>query len=58
MNSANAGYTRPTHDVETQNDERLDGLLGKVKILKDVSGSPGLGTLHRELRARIWAKSV
>jgi len=34
---ANAGYTRSAHDVEEQNDERLEGLLGKVKILKDVS---------------------
>ena len=34
---ANAGYTRTAHDVEEQNDERLEGLLGKVKILKDVS---------------------
>jgi blocked-early-in-transport protein 1 len=33
-----AGYTRATHDVEGQNDERLDGLLGKVKMLKDVGG--------------------
>lgn len=31
-----SGYTRATHDVEGQNDERLDGLLGKVKMLKDV----------------------
>lgn len=30
------GYTRSTHDVEEQNDQRLDGLLGKVKMLKDV----------------------
>ena len=35
----NAGYTRSAHDVEEQNDERLEGLLGKVKILKDVSGA-------------------
>jgi len=34
---SNAGYTRSAHDVEEQNDERLEGLLGKVKILKDVS---------------------
>lgn len=32
-----SGYTRATHDVEGQNDERLEGLLGKVKVLKDVS---------------------
>lgn len=32
------GYTRTALNVEEQNDERLDGLLGKVKILKDVSG--------------------
>lgn len=32
-----SGYTRATHDIEGQNDERLEGLLGKVKILKDVS---------------------
>ena len=35
--SSNGGYTRATHDVEGQNDERLEGLLGKVKVLKDVS---------------------
>ena len=34
---AGSGYTRATHDVEGQNDERLEGLLGKVKTLKDVS---------------------
>jgi len=38
MGSNGSGYTRATHDIEGQNDERLDGLLGKVKILKDVSG--------------------
>ena len=37
MASNGSGYTRATHDVEGQNDERLEGLLGKVKILKDVS---------------------
>jgi hypothetical protein len=31
-----SGYTRTGHDVEEQNDQRLEGLLGKVKILKDV----------------------
>lgn len=40
MNSNGSGYTRATHDVEGQNDERLEGLLGKVKILKDVSSLP------------------
>ena len=35
--SSNGGYTRTTHDMEGQNDERLEGLLGKVKVLKDVS---------------------
>lgn len=38
MASNGSGYTRVTHDIEGQNDERLEGLLGKVKILKDVSG--------------------
>ena len=36
MTSNGSGYTRATHDVEGQNNERLEGLLGKVKILKDV----------------------
>ncbi|KAL7421574.1 protein transport protein bet1 [Cryptotrichosporon argae] len=31
-----SGYTRTAQEVEGQNDERLDGLLGKVKMLKDV----------------------
>jgi blocked-early-in-transport protein 1 len=38
MTSNGSGYTRTAMDVEGQNDERLEGLLGKVKILKDVSG--------------------
>jgi blocked-early-in-transport protein 1 len=37
MASNGSGYTAVTHDVEGQNDDRLEGLLGKVKILKDVS---------------------
>ncbi len=38
MTSNGSGYTRATHDVEGQNDERLERLLGRVKILQDVSG--------------------
>jgi len=38
MPSNGSGYTRATHDVEGQNDERLERLLGRVKILQDVSG--------------------
>lgn len=30
-------YSRTAHEVERQNDDKLEGLLGKVKILKDVS---------------------
>lgn len=30
------GYSRTAHEVERQNDDKLEGLLGKVKILKDV----------------------
>ena len=37
IGKAGSGYTRTALNVEEQNDERLDGLLGKVKILKDVS---------------------
>lgn len=37
IGAGGTGYTRTTHDVEEQNDQRLEGLLGKVKILKDVS---------------------
>jgi hypothetical protein len=36
MASSSSGYTTATHDIEGQNDDKLDGLLGKVKILKDV----------------------
>lgn len=36
-----SGYTRTAMHLEGQNDDRLEGLLGKVKILKDVSGLPG-----------------
>ncbi len=39
--SSGSGYTRATHDVEGQNDERLEGLLGKVKLLKDVGFGSG-----------------
>ena len=39
MTSNGSGYTRTTHEVEGQNDDRLEGLLGKVKVLKDVSRS-------------------
>ncbi|KAK1927537.1 hypothetical protein DB88DRAFT_478343 [Papiliotrema laurentii] len=35
------GYTRTALNVEEQNDERLDGLLGKVKILKDITSGIG-----------------
>jgi blocked-early-in-transport protein 1 len=31
------GYSGTTQQIEGQNDERLSGLLGKVKSLKDVS---------------------
>lgn len=45
---------RTAHQLEGQNNERLEGLLGKVKLLKDVScrghrqaiergGDPGSG---------------
>lgn len=30
------GYSGTTQQIEGQNDERLSGLLGKVKSLKDV----------------------
>ena len=30
-------YARSAHEVERQNDDKLEGLLGKVKMLKDVS---------------------
>jgi len=33
------GYSGTTQQIEGQNDERLSGLLGKVKSLKDVSRS-------------------
>ncbi|WWC60300.1 uncharacterized protein I303_102869 [Kwoniella dejecticola CBS 10117] len=45
MNSG-SGYTRSTHEVEGQNDERLEGLLGKVKILKDIT--VGIGSEVRD----------
>ncbi|WWC87880.1 uncharacterized protein L201_002778 [Kwoniella dendrophila CBS 6074] len=41
-----SGYTRTTHEVEGQNDERLEGLLGKVKILKDIT--VGIGNEVRD----------
>ncbi|KAK8861579.1 hypothetical protein IAR55_002401 [Kwoniella newhampshirensis] len=41
-----SGYTRATHDVEGQNDERLEGLLGKVKTLKDIT--VGIGNEVRD----------
>ncbi|AAW42679.2 BET1 protein, putative [Cryptococcus deneoformans JEC21] len=41
-----SGYTRATHDIEGQNDERLEGLLGKVKILKDIT--TGIGNEVRD----------
>lgn len=31
------GYSGTTQQIEGQNDERLSGLLGKVKSLRDVS---------------------
>ncbi|CAD6570546.1 MAG: hypothetical protein TREMPRED_005890 [Tremellales sp. Tagirdzhanova-0007] len=46
MTSNGSGYTRATHDVEGQNNERLEGLLGKVKILKDIT--TGIGTEVRD----------
>lgn len=39
-----SGYSQAAYDVETQNDDKLDGLLGKVKILKDVSQLDGAWT--------------
>lgn len=50
------GVDRTAHQLEGQNNERLEGLLGKVKLLKDVScrghrqaiergGGPGFGRL-------------
>jgi hypothetical protein len=30
-------HSRSAHEVERQNDEKLEGLLGRVKLLKDVS---------------------
>ncbi|WVO13279.1 hypothetical protein L204_100892 [Cryptococcus depauperatus] len=41
-----SGYTRTAHELEGQNDERLDGLLGKVKILKDIT--TGIGSEVRD----------
>lgn len=35
--SNGSGYTRTAMQLEGQNDDRLEGLLGKVKMLKDVS---------------------
>ena len=35
--SGMGGYSGTTQQIEGQNDERLSGLLGKVKSLKDVS---------------------
>jgi blocked-early-in-transport protein 1 len=32
-----SGYTRNAMMVEGQNDDLLEGLLGKVKILKDIT---------------------
>ncbi len=37
--SSGTGYTRTAHELEGQNDERLEGLMGKVRMLKDVSGN-------------------
>jgi hypothetical protein len=36
------GYSGTTQQIEGQNDERLSGLLGKVKSLKDVRQAPFL----------------
>ncbi|ORY22507.1 hypothetical protein BCR39DRAFT_551484 [Naematelia encephala] len=41
-----SGYTRTAHDLEGQNDERLEGLLGRVKILKDIT--VGIGNEVRD----------
>lgn len=35
--SNGSGYSRTAMHLEGQNDDKLEGLLGKVKILKDVS---------------------
>ncbi|WVR03873.1 hypothetical protein IAU60_000871 [Kwoniella sp. DSM 27419] len=39
-------HSRDAHHVEGQNDERLDGLLGKVKLLKDIT--VGIGNEVRD----------
>jgi hypothetical protein len=36
--------SRTAEELESQNDERLDGLLGKVKQLKDVGGEEPVPT--------------
>lgn len=41
MGSGANGYSRQAHDLEGQNDDRLEGLMGKVKMLKDVSWHRG-----------------
>ena len=43
------GYSGTTQQIEGQNDERLSGLLGKVKSLKDVSQD----LLHPARQSRI-----
>jgi len=44
------GYSGTTQQIEGQNDERLSGLLGKVKSLKDVSQIFCKSIRHRYLR--------
>jgi len=47
--SGMGGYSGTTQQIEGQNDERLSGLLGKVKSLKDVSQD----LLHPARQSRI-----
>ncbi|EIW66534.1 hypothetical protein TREMEDRAFT_70113 [Tremella mesenterica DSM 1558] len=39
-------YGGTAHDIEGQNDDRLEGLLGKVKVLKDIT--VGIGEQVRD----------
>lgn len=42
-----AGGHRYADDLEGQNDEHLEGLTAKVKLLKDVSSASRCGSLSR-----------
>jgi len=37
------------NELESQNDQQVDGIMGKVRILKDVSGSEKAGRTYRPL---------